>query len=129
MDRKRRRRRRLKLLEKDPHCYWCRRELRELAVYPIPKGGLPPDAATTDHLNSRIAYPDGRPRTFIFVASPKEVWFRTPPTTVLSCPRCNLLRAQDEERGIVWTPGCRAGAYRSLQRAPFPVGYRDRDIP
>jgi hypothetical protein len=104
------RRRRRNLLAVDPRCYWCRREVRDYDI-PQPTEAYPADMATIDHLNSLIKYPGGRPSYMVYSVDPGGVIRRVWATRlVLSCPPCNGERARDEERGVDWTPGCRAVA-------------------
>lgn len=110
------RRRRRNLLAADPHCHWCRRELREYQIAEMPVNGRPPDAATVDHLNSLAGNPHGRPVMRVFIAGRGLVTWRHVPVTVLSCFPCNQARAIDEERGLpAWTPGCRANTAADLR--------------
>lgn len=94
-------RRRRALLAADPHCYWCRRELKEYEREPNQRGPLPPDLAILTHLNTKYAYPEGRPQNHDQAGAEAGA-------TVLTCPQCRLARPAEEQRGIVWTPGCRA---------------------
>ena len=70
-------------MKKHPFCHYCQRKL----VYFKTKGGgkLPPDFATIDHINSRLIYPDGRPRVG---------------RQVLSCPGCNQDRNKEEQKSL-----------------------------
>lgn len=47
------RKRRIRLLEKDPNCHWCRRPLKLPEKKPT-GGTLPDDYPTIDHLKSRF---------------------------------------------------------------------------
>jgi hypothetical protein len=70
--------RRKRLWDADPHCYWCKR----VTVFMNPADGrLPDDAATLDHLYSRLN-PDRD---------------RDPHTAVLACRKCNQERARLED--------------------------------
>lgn len=70
--------RRQRLLEADPHCYWCGREVVE---WVFESGVAPPlNQATIDHVNSRVRGP--RPKI--------GRW-------VLACRECNEGRAREEE--------------------------------
>lgn len=71
--------RRRNLMKEDPHCHWCRRELK---TQPHNSGKIPDDFPTLDHMNSRVKYPKGRP------ARGK---------IVLACPPCNTKRAMLEQ--------------------------------
>lgn len=75
------------LHDQHPYCFWCGcRTYR----WPLPEGQRQPgNHATLDHLNSRTAYPDGRPRDGI---------------TVLACRDCNQDRATAEQAGEYWLP-------------------------
>ena len=66
--------RRIRLMLKDPHCHWCRRELR---LYDIRGGKLPPDYPTIDHLKDK----------FLHGKRPEVGMKQT--TLVLACPKCN----------------------------------------
>lgn len=71
-------RRRLALFQADPHCHWCGR----LTVWWAETGPGPDNAATIDHLRSRL--------------DPKRGKRGGGPHTVLACRRCNQLRATYE---------------------------------
>lgn len=76
-------RRRRNLMAIDPHCADCG---REVIYFKVPEGDrvpLPANFATVEHVNSRIAYPDGRPRHG---------------RQILLCLRCNNLRAAAEQK-------------------------------
>lgn len=76
------RRRRSNLMKRNPHCHWCG---RKLVYFHIENGIQPPDFATIDHINSRLIYPDGRPRVG---------------KQVLSCPGCNQDRNKEEQKSL-----------------------------
>ena len=77
------RRRRFNLMRYHPFCHWCGRKL----VYFKMEGGgkTPDDFATIDHINSRLIYPNGRPRIG---------------KQVLACPPCNRGRAVEEKKSL-----------------------------
>jgi hypothetical protein len=90
-------RRRRNLMEADPHCFWCGREVRE---YPGEDKAVHPDRATIDHLYQKSEYKPRPAKGF----------------TVLSCEPCNYLRAQEAERLMQqWEQVCQecAGPSRS----------------
>lgn len=92
---KSRMRRKRNLMARDPHCYWCG---CEVFLYRIqPKMRVPDNAATIDHLFSRVI----GPRKNLH----QEV-------TVLSCKKCNEERSEFEqqEEGIFWV-WQRSGAF------------------
>ena len=71
------RHRRLSLMEKDPNCHWCRRELR---MQPIPKGrSHPEDYPTLDHIYGRETSISGM----------RPVPDGEKGKIVLSCRKCN----------------------------------------
>jgi hypothetical protein len=76
-------RRRAILMSHHPFCHWCEKKL----IYFKMEGGgkLPSDFATIDHINSRLMYPDGRPKIG---------------RRVLSCPECNQGRANEEMKSL-----------------------------
>gem|GEM_PF-2410112 len=98
------RKRRERLLREDPHCYWCRRELK---LYPdYGKGGLkatPEDYATIDHLTSA------------FMGPRKDVRMRMR-TLVLSCPSCNNARNTKEMKRHPWLVRWKSGSFPSPLR-------------
>lgn len=68
--------RRVNLMKEDPHCYFCRRELRMSET----KGGpIPDDFPTLDHLNDR----------FTFSKRPEKHF-----SLVLACKKCNEGRSR-----------------------------------
>ena len=70
-------------MARDPHCHWCGREL--VWFDPGPKcKAFPPNFATQDHLNSRVASKPRPPRGKL----------------VLACRECNEARAAEEERAL-----------------------------
>lgn len=73
-------RRRRRLWDADPHCYWCGQLTVELNLKPYEKP--PGNLATLDHLRSRLDVTRG---TTLAVS------------TVLSCLRCNNERAAAEQ--------------------------------
>lgn len=74
-------RRRDNLMAADPHCFYCR---TEVVYYPLERHERMPDNfATIDHVNTRLAYPEGRPLNG---------------DTVLACHRCNSDRNKVELR-------------------------------
>lgn len=77
-------RRRKRLWEADPCCYWCR---RPTILLNVPGGQLPENAATIDHLRSKFDPTRGQPI--------RGRWdFRY----VLACWKCNNERARIEEK-------------------------------
>jgi hypothetical protein len=97
------RKRRVRLMREDPHCHWCRRELK---LYPdYGKNGfkvLPEDAATIDHLTSAFMGPrkngDGKTQAL-----------------VLACPRCNNARNVAETQRHIWPTRWKSGSF------PWPL--------
>jgi hypothetical protein len=75
--------RRQKMVERFPFCYWCERFLIEYPPDAFRKGKLPDDFATIDHVYSRMN--GTRPL--------RGVW-------VLCCPPCNHMRSKQEEREL-----------------------------
>lgn len=73
--------RRNRLFAEDPHCYWCGRELVKPPGPSVGGGKCPDNAATLDHLISRLDPRRTEPQ-------PRNA----PPRTVLSCYACNELR-------------------------------------
>ena len=70
------------LMKKNPRCYWCEKRL----VYVKMDGGpLPANFPTIDHINSRLMFPEGRPKQG---------------KRVLSCPGCNQDRANKEMKTL-----------------------------
>jgi len=79
--------RRRRLMEKDPHCYWCRKPLKLYAHF---RGGrLPDDYPTIDHLKSKFF--GQRPDVFM-----KEY------TLVIACSTCNNARSKKELKENRW---------------------------
>lgn len=100
--------RRIRLMQKDPHCYWCRRELK---LYPDywkwRHRQMPKDYPTIDHLNSRLLgnrYDPGM----------KGI------TLVLSCPDCNNKRSKEEQQTHIWRTRWISGSF------PFPLRWFGR---
>lgn len=84
--------RRVRLMEKDPFCYWCRRPLKLYPDYPenYRHKPMPKDYPTIDHLNSRTGLKKRH--------DPKM----KARTLVLSCPDCNNERAKKEMQTNIW---------------------------
>lgn len=97
------RRRRLSLLRADAHCWYCGvRVVQSTAKRP------PPDAATLEHLKSRMRYP-GRRKNALDM-------------TVLACLDCNAGRAKISE--------LLHGRAEQQRRSHSPHAYRnDRPFP
>lgn len=77
--------RRKRLMDKDPHCYWCG---IEVIYYPLKKHErMPENYATLDHLKSK--YNGKRP----------DVHMKQK-TLVLACSKCNLLRCKLETKAL-----------------------------
>lgn len=78
--------RREKLWNRDPHCFWCGRETRLCENGGVNRK-LPDDAATVDHIRSRLSpnrkQPNDRPGWHTGI-------------TVLACYRCNNVRGRHE---------------------------------
>ncbi|HUC01330.1 MAG TPA: hypothetical protein VMA75_00290 [Candidatus Paceibacterota bacterium] len=97
------RKRRERMMRQDPHCHWCRRELK---LYPgYGKNGfkkMPEDYPTIDHLTSAFMGPrkngDGKTRTL-----------------VIACPKCNNARNVAETREHIWRTRWKSAAF------PFPL--------
>ncbi|MGH2615957.1 MAG: hypothetical protein ACRDJC_12005 [Thermomicrobiales bacterium] len=51
-------RRRQRLLSRGNTCHWCGVELVSMRKDRWPKGAMPPNFATLDHLRDRLTYPD-----------------------------------------------------------------------
>lgn len=81
-----RKRRRLSLFQRDPHCHWCGRLTRYDYVPGVKT--QPPDLATIDHLDNRRKRGDKRERERSSIPDvvPGE-------RTVLACRECNERRA------------------------------------
>lgn len=75
-------RRRRALFDADPHCRWC----GCLTVWWDEPGAGPDNAATIDHLRSRL--------------NPRRGRAGGGPKTVLACRSCNQLRAADEDLAL-----------------------------
>lgn len=73
------RNRRRNLMAVSPYCDECGCEVFEYVI--LPGQHIPPNQATIQHVNSRIKYPDGRPRQG---------------TRILMCYRCNQEDAERE---------------------------------
>ncbi len=90
-------------MQEDPHCHWCRKELR---LYPdYGKNGfkiIPEDYATIDHLTSA------------FMGPRKNVRMNAR-TLVLACPRCNNERNVAETQQHLWLTRWKSGSL------PFPL--------
>jgi hypothetical protein len=70
-------------MKTDPHCHWCG---CEVVYFTLQRGQVTPtNFATIDHLNSRLANPDGRPLVG---------------EQVLSCNGCNQTRNREEETAL-----------------------------
>lgn len=83
MSRKNRRR---ILFERDPHCHWCGC-LTVLLAYPNSAArSWPKNAATVDHLDSRL--------------SPRRNYAGGEERTVLACRECNHRRGAAEEQAL-----------------------------
>jgi hypothetical protein len=68
----------------NPHCFWCGKLMR---LVELPRGGpMPSDAATIDHLYSRL-----HPRRLMFSGEPRRV---------LACSKCNNDRSREETKII-----------------------------
>jgi hypothetical protein len=73
--------RRQQLMAKDPHCYWCGKEV----IYFKTNGGrVPNNFATIDHLYSKLSGKRFDPK-------------RKQKTLVLACYKCNQERARKED--------------------------------
>lgn len=94
--------RRNNLLAKDPHCYWCHREVRACWIGGIDQPKPPPDMATLDHLNSRNQHRNGRPQL-----RTADGEYAT--ASVLACFECNQARGTAEQHGEEWHPPDRTG--------------------
>lgn len=79
------RRRRMQIY---PYCHWCTTKLIYYKLPPtVPKGGLPDNFATIDHLYDRF---DKEKRA--------EAWKKKVPQRVLACNKCNLQRGLERNR-------------------------------
>lgn len=77
------RKRRARLMEKDPHCHWCG---VKVIYYPLKKGEtMPNNFATLDHLVSRYYKPRFDPKM-------KQK------TMVLACFKCNMKRCEEDTK-------------------------------
>ena len=83
---------RRKLWEQNPHCHWCG---CLTDWYNPPNGNLPPNAATIDHLLSRL-----NPERYYLPYYPQSLM-------VIACYKCNTERGAREERELLqqiqWT--------------------------
>lgn len=98
-------RRRKRLMEKDPHCHWCRRPLKLYPNYgkPHTRGmRMPADYPTIDHLKSRLF-------------GPRQEVHMKQKTLVLSCPECNVRRSKEEQQRHIWRTRWKSGTF------PFPL--------
>jgi hypothetical protein len=75
-------RRRRQLWHHDKSCYWCGEDTRLLENH---QGGLPPDAATVDHVRNRL-----------IKQLNNSDYNENGSITVLACYRCNNLRGKYE---------------------------------
>lgn len=89
-----RRARRLKIMEIDPNCYWCRKPLKESPIDKEKPGTVPEDYPTLDHLNTKHGgkRAGGNNKKG---STPKEA-------TVLSCLKCNSFRGQIDTKLYNW---------------------------
>lgn len=99
-------RRRRNLMAIDPHCADCGREVIYFRVPEGDRAPLPANFATVEHVNSRIAYPDGRP--------PHG-------RQILLCLRCNNLRAAAEQKARNAGQRLRARKERRAGREQHPA--------
>ncbi len=75
--------RKLRLFKRDPHCYYCGVEVREIVV---PRGKkIPDDMATVEHLYSKLDYRRHDPN------DGKEE------RTVLACYKCNSEKGKEQD--------------------------------
>lgn len=96
--------RRERLLEKDPHCHWCN---IEVIFFSLKKHQVTPDNyATIDHLNTR--YYKRRRQQF----SSGQVQ-----TCVLACNKCNWERNEEETQSLsIEELRYRSGYYKRLNQ-------------
>lgn len=115
-------RQRLKYLkERVKRCWYCK---TKLVYYPLKKGeSIPDNYATIEHLNSKLQYPDGRPK----------IWGKKR-TLVVACFKCNNERGKKENSQLskeeLWE---RSGSYPSedvCQRciSPNPVWFAPNEL-
>lgn len=95
--------RRERLMEKDPHCYWCPRKLKLYPNYPkkMRHQTMPEDYVTIDHLKSRFWGPR------------RDVGMKER-TLVLACPKCNNRRQAEEKQKYIWITRWKSGSF------PYP---------
>lgn len=101
------RQRRHNLMAVSPYCDECGREVFEYNLQPGQK--VPPNQATIQHVNSRIKYPDGRPRRGM---------------RILMCYECNQADAVEERRELKLEKERQELIERVLGHAPEPKGKR-----
>jgi 5-methylcytosine-specific restriction endonuclease McrA len=104
------RKRREKLMRRDPHCHWCQ---RQLVLYPdYGKNGfksMPEDYPTIDHLISAFLGPRNDVRMKM-------------QTLVLACPRCNNARNVAETQKYIWRTRWKSASF------PFPLRWLGKTL-
>lgn len=75
----------IRLFKRHPYCYWCG---RKLVLTNIKNGILPKNAATIDHLYSRLSPKRSLPNTNNEIRH------------VLACRRCNHKRGKFEDKAL-----------------------------
>jgi len=102
------RKRREKLMRKDPHCYWCK---KELTLYPDYRSEgfkfMPDDYPTIDHLTSRFM-------------GPRENGDGKTQAVVITCPQCNNARNVVETQKHIWRTRWKSASF------PFPLRWAGR---
>lgn len=78
---------RRRLFSQNPHCYWCGKKVRWIKYKKRYVGCLPDDAATIDHLYSRLS-------PLRNIKAHGEV------RHVLSCYKCNHERGRQEDQDL-----------------------------
>ena len=100
--------RRIMLMEKDPHCHWCRLPLKLYPDYSRKKQKMPNDFPTIDHIKSR------------FMGIREDVGMKKR-TLVISCPKCNhQIRNNEEMRNHPFRTHWKSGTF------PYPFRWFGR---
>ena len=82
-------RRRNRLLSRGRVCFWCGVEVVYIHAEEWPKGTMPANFATVDHLYDRLTYPDRQAADAI-----------RGERTVLACFACNQRRNQERHQAL-----------------------------
>ena len=93
------RKRRKRLMDKDPYCYWCGKKLTLYPDYPKRKHQkMPADYPTIDHLKSKYWGPR------------RDVQMKEK-TLVLACPKCNNDRQAKEQKRYLFLTWWKSGGF------------------